>query len=117
MVERHSLTFPTEIGSLKIEIENDLDFFKDQKKSGSDHYYTSKLNEIKEELLRLSEEKKYNDIIWKNIKFKTHTGIRIYLYQREDDSYLCSIISPQEWNHNFIFLGRYFLSSDNIWKN
>lgn len=117
MIERHSLAFPTEIGSLKIEIENDLDFFKDQKKNSSDHYYITKLDEIKKELLRLSEEKKYNDAIWKNLKFKTFTGIIIYLYQREDDSYLCSIISPSEWENNFIFLGKFFLSSEGIWKN
>lgn len=116
MVERHLLTFPTEIGSLKIEIENDLDFFKDQKKSGSDHYYISKLDEIKNELLRLSEEKKWNDIIWNNIKFKTFIGINIYLYQKQDTNFLCSIISPQEWNNDFIFLGEFTLSTDNIWK-
>jgi hypothetical protein len=117
LVERHSLSFPTEIGSLKIEIENDLDLFKDQKKSGSDHYYISKLDEIKKELIRLSEEKKYNDIIWKNIKFKTYVGINIYLYERLDNSFLCSIISPQEWSNDFTFLGKFFLSSDGIWKN
>lgn len=117
MVERHSLTFPTEIGSLKIEIENDLDLFKDQKKSGSDHYYISKLDEIKSELIRLSEEKRLNDIIWKNIKFKTFIGINIYLYERKDQTFLCSIISPNEWDNNFIFLGKFFLSSDGIWKN
>ena len=117
MVERHSLTFPTEIGSLKIEIENDLDLFKDQKKNGSDHYYISKLDEIKSELIRLSEEKKYNDIIWKNIKFKTFVGINIYLYERKDRTFLCSIISPTEWESDFAFLGKFFLSSDGIWKN
>lgn len=116
MVERHLLTFPTEIGSLKIEIENDLDFFKDQKKNGSDHYYINKLDEIKSELLRLSEEKRFNDIIWKNIKFKVHNGFHIYLYQKIDDSFLCSIVSPQEWNNDFIFLGEFILSTDNVWK-
>ena len=117
MVERHSLTFPTEIGSLKIEIENDLDLFKDQKKSGSDHYYINKLDEIKQELIRLSEEKKWNDIIWKNIKFKTYIGIKINLYKRSDESFLCSIITPREWNNDFTFLGEFILNTDNIWKN
>lgn len=57
MKERHSLSFPTEIGSLKIEIENDLDIFKDQKLISTDHYYLQKIKEIKTELIRLSEEK------------------------------------------------------------
>jgi len=116
LVERHSLTFPTEIGSLKIEIENDLDFFKDQKKNASDHYYINKLDEIKNTLFQLSEEKKWNDIIWKNIRFKTHSGFKIYLYRKTDDSFLSSIISPQEWNNDFTFLGEFTLSTDGVWK-
>ena len=43
MLEKHSLMFPTEIGSLKIEIESDLDFFKEQKLMATDHFYLQKL--------------------------------------------------------------------------
>lgn len=115
MKERHSLSFPTEIGSLKIEIESDLDIFKDQKLISTDHYYLQKIKEIKTELIRLSEEKKWNDLIWKKIKFKVFIGIEIFLYQKDDD-YLASIISPEEWNNDFVFIGKFILNVNNIWE-
>jgi hypothetical protein len=113
--EKHSLTFPTEIGSLKIEIENDLDIFKDQKLIATDHYYLQKVKEIKEELIRLSEEKKFNDLIWKKIKFKVYIGIEIYLYKNEND-YILSIISPEEWNNSYMCVGHFVLNINNIWE-
>ena len=115
MLEKHSLTYPTEVGSIKIEIENDLDLYKDSKKYGSDSYYLTKVLEIKNQLISLNEEKKWNDIIWENIKFKTHVGIRIYLYLKEENKYLCSIISPDEWKNKFNFIGDFVLNTDSIW--
>jgi hypothetical protein len=115
MLEKHSLMFPTEIGSLKIEIESDLDFFKEQKLMATDHFYLQKLKEIKEELLRLSEEKKLNDLIWGKIKFKVYIGIEIYLYQKEN-GHMVSIISPEEWNHLYLCEGHFVLNVNNVWE-
>lgn len=115
MLETHSLTFPTEIGSLKIEIETDLDLFKDKKRLDTDHYYLQKIKEIQDELIRLSQEKKMNDLIWAKIRFKTFTGIKVFLYQKEND-YMVSIISPIEWNHIYHFLGHFVLNINNIWE-
>ena len=113
MKERHSLSFPTEIGSLKIEIESDLDLFKDQKLISTDHYYLQKVKEIQTELVRLSEEKKWNDFIWQKIKFKVFIGIEIYLYRKENDQ-MVSIISPEEWDYEC--LGHFVLNINNVWE-
>lgn len=115
MLEKHSLTFPTEIGSLKIEIETDLDLFKDRKRLHTDHYYLQKIKEIQAELIRLSEEKKINDLIWKKIRFKSHIGMEIYLYEKEND-YMISILSPEEWGNIYFFIGRFVLNINNIWE-
>jgi hypothetical protein len=115
MLEKHSLTFPTEIGSLKIEIESDLDLFKEKKLMSTDHYYLQKVKEIKEEFLRLSEEKKLNDLIWQKTKFKVHIGIEIYLYQKEND-HMVSIISPEEWKNVYRCEGHFILNVNNIWE-
>ena len=115
MLERHSLTFPTEIGSLKIEIETDLDLFKDRKRLDTDHYYLQKVKEIQSELIRLSEEKRLNDLIWEKIRFKVYIGIEIYLYQKEND-YMVSIVSPTEWNYIYECLGHFVLNVNNIWE-
>lgn len=114
MLEKHSLTFPTEIGSLKIEIESDLDLFKEKKLLSTDHFYLQKVKEIQQELIRLSEEKKWNDLIWKKIRFKVHNGIEIYLYHKEDD-FMVSIVSPEEWNNRYQCEGHFVLNINNIW--
>lgn len=115
MLEKYSLTFPTEIGSLKIEIENDLDLFKDRKLLHTDHFYLQKVKEIQAELIRLSEEKKINDLIWKKIRFKVYIGIEIYLYKKEND-YMISIVSPEEWGNIYSFVGQFVLNVNNIWE-
>lgn len=115
MLEKHNLAFPIEVGSLKIEIENDLDLFKDRKLFQTDHYYLQKVTEIQAELIRLSEEKKINDLIWKKIRFKSHIGMEIYLYEKEND-HMVSIISPEEWGNIYFFIGRFVLNINNIWE-
>lgn len=117
-MEEHSLIFATHRGSLKIEIEHDLDVFKDIHLNSSDHYFYTRLKEISDELLLLREQKKYNDIIWKVIKFKTQIGSYIHLYKREDDSYFTSLIHPDEWKNPeyFNYQGSYILTTKNIWE-
>jgi hypothetical protein len=44
-MERHALTFSTEIGGIKIEVESDLQPFVEQKLYGSDSFYLTKLKE------------------------------------------------------------------------
>jgi hypothetical protein len=116
-MENHSLTFATERGSLKIEIEQDLELFKQLNSNSSDYYFLSKLKEIKNEILLLNQQKIDNDIIWKLIRFKTYIGIILYLYQRDDDSYFVSLIEPSEWKNPeyFKYIGKYTLSTKNIW--
>lgn len=116
--QRHSLTFATEKGSLKIEIEQDLDIFKNLNVTSSDHFFMTRLKEIKDEVIRLNELKIVNDIIWKVLKFKAIVGSVLYLYQREDDSYFTSLISPDEWRNPeyFNYKGSYVLTTKNIWE-
>jgi len=116
-MENHSLTFATERGSLKIEIEQDLELFKQLNSNSSDYYFLSKLKEIKNEILLLNQQKIDNDIIWKLIRFKTYIGIMLHLYQRDDNSYFVSLVEPSEWKNPeyFKYIGTYTLSTKHIW--
>ena len=118
MEQHHSLTFSTERGSLKIEIEQDLDSYKQLNVNTSDYYFFNRVKEIQNELIILNEQKHYNDIIWKVIRFKTHIGNSFYLYQREDKSYFVSLISPTEWKNSDYFNchGKFILTTKNIWE-
>jgi hypothetical protein len=117
-MESHSLTFSTERGSLKIEIEQDLDLFKQLNSNSSDYYFLSKLKEIKNEILLLNQQKIDNDTIWKLIRFKTNIGSVLHLYQRGDDSYFVSLVEPTEWKNPeyFSYKGSFTLSTKNIWE-
>ena len=117
-MQKHNLTFATERGSLKIEIERDLDVFKNLNTSSSDHFFITRLREIKDELITLNYHKIVNDIIWKVLKFKTSIGSVLHLYQREDDSYFVSLIEPTEWKNPeyFSYKGSFTLSTKNIWE-
>jgi hypothetical protein len=116
MMERHALTFSTEIGGIKIEVESDLQPFVEQKLYGSDSFYLTKLKEIRDELLRLKNQKEYNDIIWKHTNFKVNTGQHIYLYNL-GLKYLVSIISPEEWEEiSQKNLGHFILNSNGVWE-
>ena len=114
-LERHALTYGTEIGSLKIEIEADLPLFKNQKLFSSDSFYLKKIQEISNQINFLKEQKEFNDEIWTNIKFKTNTGQIIYFYRNHN--ILISIISPDEWpDMSQYFIGKFILNTDGIWE-
>ena len=118
LIQPHSLTFTTERGSLKIEIEEDLNLFKQLKASSSDSYFFEKINEIKNEIILLNELKFFNDIIWNVTKFKTHIGTSLNLYQREDGTYFSSLIAPDEWSNPeyFLWKGNFTLTTKGIWE-
>lgn len=118
VIQPHSLTFATERGSLKIEIEEDLGLFKQKKASSSDSYFFERINEIKNELLYLNQLKIFNDILWNVTKFKTHIGSTLYLYQREDNTYFSSLIAPDEWSNpdSFHCKGKFVLTTKGIWE-
>lgn len=112
---RHALTFSTEIGGLKIEVESDLVPYNEKRLHGSDTYYYTKLKEIKDELLRLSEEKKYNDNIWRNVAFKANVGQTVHLYELPS-KHLVSLVSPEEWDYGTYYVGTFTLNSNAVWS-
>jgi hypothetical protein len=116
IANRHALTFSTEIGGIKIEVESDLKPFVDQKLYGSDNYYLTKLKEIRDELFRLKTQKEYSDIIWKHTAFKVITGQNLHLYDL-GSKYLASIISPDEWQEmSEKHIGHFILNSNGVWE-
>ena len=77
-------------------------------------YFQKKFFELKEQYDRLSNELKWNEIIYNsNYKFKPIIGKPYYLYAGKDDNFL-SLISPKEWK--FKCIGKFRLKSNNIWE-
>lgn len=116
MEQRHALTFSTEIGGIKIEIESDLAPYTERRLYNSDNYYYTKLKEVQNTILQLAEEKKYNDNIWKYLAFKADTGTTVHLYDLST-RYLVSIVSPEEWEqYAQKYVGTFVLNTNGVWS-
>jgi len=112
--DRRIKAYPTEIGSQPFEPDN-IELFKLDKTQNLKHHFVQKFDEIKSEYEKLMNEIYVNERIYKaSYSFVPVVGYVYYLYQKEDTEFL-SIISPEEWNHRFEFIGKYVLQTDGRW--
>jgi len=112
--DRRIKAYPTEIGSQPFEPDN-IELFKLDKTQKLKHHFVQKFDEIKSEYEKLMNEIQVNERIYKaSYSFVPVVGYVYYLYQKEDTEFL-SIISPEEWNHRFEFIGKYVLQTDGRW--
>lgn len=112
-MKRSQLTYGTEVGSQLVKVDlNKFELYKEKKLGVTDKHYHQKIDEIKQEIYNLLEEKKWNDLIWLTIKFEPHETLRVHLYDQGNDTFLTSLIGPQEWNHKYNFIGTFVLSSE-----
>lgn len=108
--------YQTSISGPKIEVQ-DLTPFKRSSISKAQHKFEKRAEEIMKKMESLVLEFQDNDLVWSSeMSFEPHVGTEIYLYQREDEKTFCSMISPREWGNKFIFLGKFTLNSEFIWK-
>jgi hypothetical protein len=109
-------TYQTSISGPKIEIQ-DLSSFKQSSISKAHHKFDERFQEIQNEVKSLLEEYRDNDLVWgSEMSFEPHIGTEIYLYQRKNSSFFCSLISPEEWGNKFPLVGKFKLDSSHIWK-
>jgi hypothetical protein len=111
-MKRNQLTYGTEIGSQLVKVDlSKFELYKENKLNTTDKHYHQRIEEMKQQVIDLLEEKKWNDIIWLTINFKPHETVKVYLYFKDDGKYLTSLISPKEWNNNYNYIGQFVLSS------
>ena len=81
---------------------------------GSQPYFKKKLIEIKEQYDILTEELKWNEIIYNSTyNFNPLIGEEYYLYKSKKKQFL-SLIKPNEWTLSCI--GKFRLRSNNVWE-
>ena len=82
------------VAAPKIEVEN-IAIWKSEKVGKTNHYFKSRFDEIKSEYLKLIEEFKWNDLVYKaEIRFTPSKGEIYHLYQRENEELFLSLIEP-----------------------
>jgi hypothetical protein len=115
VVNRHTKTYPTELGSQPFK-PDEIELFKIDKTSKLKHHYVSKFEELKSEYIKMMEEIEMNERLYKaKFNFQPIVGQNYYLYDKEGGEFL-SIISPEEWRFRYELIGIYQLQTDGRWK-
>jgi hypothetical protein len=114
--DRKIKEYPTEIGSQKFQPDN-ISLFKIEKTQKIKTYFTSKFDEIQKQYQDLISEISLNERLYMaKHNFEPIFGQTYYLYKKQNFEEFLSIISPDEWIHNFEFIGKYQLQTDGRWS-
>ena len=108
------LPYGSNVGAPSIK-PTDISSWKEQKVVTTNHYFSSRFDEIKKDYLKLMEEYEWNTLVYNaEFKFKPVMGKVYFLYQKDDGKLFLSLIEPDEWDK--IFIGAFKLISDNRWE-
>ena len=107
------LTYGSNVGAPAIQLE-DVDGWKRIQAQSANKVFNKKYEEIKEDFKQLVDEVKWNEFVYSTkYNFVPVIGETYYLYYKSDGTYFLSLISPNEWNMEFIGATR--LESNNKW--
>jgi hypothetical protein len=113
--DRRTKEYPTEIGSQKFSPDN-IQLFKIEKSQKVKKYFTSKFDEIAKQYEHLLAEISINERLYSSKhNFEPVAGNDYYLYKKQNGEDFLSIISPDEWTHNFEYIGKFQLLTDGRW--
>ena len=108
------LPYGSNVGAPSIK-PTDISSWKDEKVVTTNHYFSSRFDEIKKDYLKLMEEYEWNTLVYNaEFRFKPVMGKIYFLYQKDDGKLFLSLIEPNEWDK--IFIGAFKLISDNRWE-
>tara|TARA_Y100001972_G_scaffold116385_1_gene154183 strand:- start:475 stop:873 length:399 start_codon:yes stop_codon:yes gene_type:complete len=81
----------------------------------ANHYFESKLNELRDEYKKLIQEYNWTKLIYEShYSFQPIIGHIYHLYEKKDKSLWLSLIGPNEWNQPYI--GSFKLQTDGKWE-
>ena len=108
------LPYGSNVGAPSIK-PTDISSWKDEKVITTNHYFSSRYDEIKKDYLKLMKEYEWNTLVYNaEFRFKPVMGKVYFLYQKDDGKLFLSLIEPNEWDK--IFIGAFKLISDNRWE-
>ena len=113
--DRKNKEYPTEIGSQKFS-PDDIALFKLASGQKVKKYYTQKFSELAAAYESLLSEISTNEMLYAaKINFEPIVGSTYYLYKSTSGNFL-SLLSPDEWGKQSIFIGKFQLLSDDRWQ-
>ena len=107
------LPYATNVGAPVIKT-NDIVAWKTRGIHNVNKEFENKFNELKAEYQKLMEDYKWNEIVYNaKFSFEPVIGETYHMYLGDDDISFLSLISPEEWNKEFI--ASFKLNSDKKW--
>ena len=103
--------YPTSVGAPGFEP------IKVDKSSGvtANHYFESRLNELKEEYKKLVQEYNWTKLVYESTySLQPIVGEPYHLYESKDKSLWLSLIGPDEWNQPYV--GSFELQTNGKWE-
>ena len=103
--------YPTSVGAPGFEP------IKVDKSSGvtANHYFESRLNELKEEYKKLIQEYNWTKLVYESsYSFQPVVGHAYHLYESKDKSLWLSLIGPDEWDQPYV--GSFELLTNGKWQ-
>ena len=81
----------------------------------ANHYFESRLNELKEEYKKLIQEYNWTKLVYEaDYSFQPIVGHVYHLYERKNKLLWLSLIGPNEWKQPYI--GSFKLQTDGKWE-
>ena len=107
------LPYATNVGAPVIKTD-DIVAWKTRGIHNVNKEFENKFNELKAEYQKLMEDYKWNEIVYNaKFSFEPVIGETYHMYLGDDDVSFLSLISPEEWNKEFI--ASFKLNSDKKW--
>ena len=112
----HSLPYGSNLAAPVIKPTN-LGPWKNGALHSANKYFKDRFDKIQAEALALSEEFKWNEIIFNaEMRFKPVVGKEYHLYLKTNGEYFMSLFAPNECTWGESCKGRFGLNYDNRWE-
>jgi len=113
----HSLPYGSNLSAPAIK-PNNLGAWKNGAVHSTNKYFKEKFDELKKQAEELSEEFKWNEIIFNaQMKFKPVIGKEYFLYQKQNGTFYLTLFAPHERIEGYEgYQGKFRLNYDSRWE-
>lgn len=113
----HSLPYASNIGAPVIRPDHSLGGWKIGAVHSANKHYEERFNKLKKEFEELTEDVKWNEIIFNaEIRMKPVIGQIYHLYKKDNGKYFMSLFAPNECSWGEKHQGTFRLNYDNRWE-
>ena len=112
----HSLPYASDLGAPVIKPDHSLGSWKIGAVHSANKHYEERFDKLKKEFEQLTEDVKWNEIIFNaEMRMKPVIGQIYHLYKKDNGRYFMSLFAPNECSWGEKFINSFMLNYDNRW--